>query len=113
MARNRFPILAWVFCAVFTVVFGGFPSPDHERAAAATPANVVFVNSSPTLPPDGTTWESGWTSIQVGLDDAFANGKAEVWVKQGDYNDSIQLKANVSLYGDSTAPKKSWRLATG
>ncbi len=99
MARNRYPILACVFFAVFTLVFGGFPSPEHERATAATPANVVFVTPNPTLTPDGTTWESGWTSIQVGLDDAFANGKAEVWVKQGDYNESIQLKAGVDLYG--------------
>ena len=58
-------------------------------------------------PWDGQSWNSGFRSVQEGLDAAAAAGGGEVWVAQGIYKPTetrdrtvaIELRAGVGLYG--------------
>lgn len=66
-------------------------------AAAAT----IYVDKHSISPfPDGTSWESGFKTVQEGLNAAVAGD--EVWVAKATYVENITLKSGVALYGGFT-----------
>jgi len=59
---------------------------------------VVYVDAGAPGPAhDGSSWSTAFTSLQQGLDAAFAGD--EIWVAEGTYYERITLKAGVALYG--------------
>jgi|GEM_PF-6532358 len=59
---------------------------------------------------DGTTWATAFTTIQEGIDAAFADGGGDVWVAEGVYDEardndtgSVIMEEYVHLYGGFAA----------
>ncbi len=78
----------------------------------AAPARVLYVN--PTGIPDGTgaRWETAFNTIAAGLT-AAASGD-EVWVRSATYNEAIDMKEGVALYGgfagnEASRMERDWR----
>ncbi len=75
---------------------------------------------------DGTSWGTAFTTIQEGVDAAFADGGGEVWVAEGVYGEnrnttmknrwrgSIEMKEHVHLYGgfagnETARDQRDWK----
>lgn len=65
----------------------------------------IYVNKDATSPYNGSSWEHGYQTIQMGIDSA--NASDDVWVKKGLYIESITLKSNVNLYGGFSGTETS------
>ncbi len=86
-------------CLVFTAVtLSGCPSNSAVK---------VYVVPSNNGVQDGTSWATGYTSIQTAIDDAYAREIAsgntiqcEVWIKKGTYSERVILRPAISVFGN-------------
>jgi hypothetical protein len=60
---------------------------------------IVYVDKSATGSGTGDDWANAYTTIQPGINDAFASGGDEVWVADGTYPENLVMKSGVHVYG--------------
>ncbi len=80
-----------IFIVTLAVSIGLFPS--------LLLGAVWYVDIDNASTQDGTGWLTAFTTIQAGIDAAFADGGGEVWVAEGSYPEAIIISSNVMLYG--------------
>jgi len=81
-------------------------------AFASASASVVYVDAEAPSGGDGAGWESAFTTLQEGIDKAYADGGGEVWVRGGLYDEerpaspgqtevsgALMLRPGVVLFG--------------
>lgn len=77
------------------------------RTDACSMTSIVYVNEGNLSGiEDGGSWATAFTTIQEGVDAAYARGGAQVWVAEGTYDEArphatgaLELKSGVYVYG--------------
>lgn len=74
------------------IIFGFF-----QLAGIASAATTIYVNGSNSGDENGTTWASGWSTIQKGINNATAGNTVNV--SAGMYNENVIVNVSVNLIG--------------